>query len=170
MAREYEVSQLVQLMQTMGPDSPLYAPLVASVVDHMDIENREELLATLEKASQPTPEQQKQEEEMRQLQMREQMAKIGVFEAQAAESNARAHKYTVEAELEPKKVQADVMDAVADIRDGVTTADFKRRLDIAQTRLKERELNIKEKEIDSRREQAMQDKAASVELDNLLSS
>ena len=160
MGREYEVSQLVQLMQTMGPESPLYNPLVMSVVEHMDTENREELLATLEKASQPTPEQQEAQQKAQQLQERTQMAQINVFEAQAAESYARAEKYKVEAELEPRKVENDRIDAVSDVRDGVTEQEFQRRLQIAQTKLKERDLNIKEKQVDVNREQANADRAA----------
>jgi hypothetical protein len=160
MGREYEVSQLVQLMQTMGPESPLYNPLVMSVVEHMDTENREELLATLEKASQPTPEQQEAQQKAQQLQERTQMAQISVFEAQAAESYARAEKYKVEAELEPRKVENDRIDAVADVRDGVTEQEFSRRLKIAETKLKERDLNIKEKAIDVQREQAKADREA----------
>jgi hypothetical protein len=163
MAREYEVSQLVQLMQTMGPESPLYAPLVASVVDHMDVQGREELIRTLkeaEKAAQPTPEQQQLQQRQMEMEVRAKQAQISVFEAQAAESYARANKYKVEAEMEPRKVENDRIDAVADVRGDVTEREFKQRLDIAQTKLKERELNIKEKEVDVKREQAMADRAA----------
>jgi hypothetical protein len=35
-AREYEVTQLVQLLQTMGKDSPLYNTLIQSVIDNMN--------------------------------------------------------------------------------------------------------------------------------------
>ena len=47
-AREYEVTQLVQLLQTMGKDSPLYNTLIQSVVDNMNLSNREELLASMQ--------------------------------------------------------------------------------------------------------------------------
>jgi hypothetical protein len=87
---------------------------------------------------------------MHEMEMRAKMAQIAVFEAQAAESNARALKYNVEAELEPRKVENDRIDAVTDIRQGVETADFERRLKIAETRLKEKELNMKDRESRSR--------------------
>lgn len=168
MAREYEVSQLVQLMQTMGPDSPLYAPLVMSVVEHMDVSNAEELVATLQQASQPTPEQQQAQQEQQELMKRKEMAQIAVFEAQANESNARANKYKVEAELEPRKVENDRIDAVADVRDGVTEKEFQRRLRIAETKLKEKDLNIKEKAIDLKFRRAEEDARAGAELNNML--
>jgi hypothetical protein len=155
MAREYQVSQLVQLMQTASPESPIYPALVQAVVDNMDVENREELNAALKKAAQPDPEEQQRQQQMEQMQLdmqiRQGEAQIAVFEAQAAESNARAEKYTVEAQLEPRKVENDRIDAVADIRDGVTAEQFNRRLKVAETKLRERELNIKEKDIDLRR-------------------
>jgi hypothetical protein len=155
MAREYQVSQLVQLMQTASPESPIYPALVQAVVDNMDVENREELNAALKKAAQPDPEEQQRQQQMEQMQLdmqiRQGEAQIAVFEAQAAESNARAEKYTVEAQLEPRKIENDRIDAVADIRDGVTAEQFNRRLKVAETKLRERELNIKEKDIDLRR-------------------
>ena len=160
MAREYEVSQLVQLMQTMGPESPLYAPLVESVVEHMDVQNSAELLQTLQKASEPTKEQQEAQMKAMQTEERVKEAQISVFESQAAESYARANKYKVEAELEPRKVENDRIDAVADVRDGVTAEQFNRRLKVAETKLKERELNIREKDIDLKKQNADADREA----------
>ena len=40
-AREYEVTQLVQLLQTMSPESPLYPALIQSIIDNMNLSNRE---------------------------------------------------------------------------------------------------------------------------------
>ena len=173
MAREYQVSQLVQLMQTASPDSPIYPALVQAVVDNMDIENREQLNGILKKAAQPDPEELKKQQEMEakqlDMQMRQGEAQIAVFEAQANESNARAHKYTVEAELEPRKVENERIDAVADVRDGVTAEQFNRRLKVAETKLKERELNIKEKDIDLKAKASDDDRAAAKELKSALS-
>jgi hypothetical protein len=46
-AREYEVTQLVQLLQTMPAESPLYNTLIQSIIDNMNLSNREELMAKL---------------------------------------------------------------------------------------------------------------------------
>jgi hypothetical protein len=155
MQSEYEVSQLTQLLQTMGDQSPLYAPLVEAIVGHMNISNREELVKTLQEAAKPDPEaiqkQQQMEEQAHQMQMAMQKAQIEAVGGQGAESYARANKYNVEAELEPRKIENERIDAVADVRDGVTEQEFSRRLRIAETKLKEKELNIKEKDIDLRR-------------------
>ena len=39
-AREYEVTQLVQLLQTMSPETPMYPELIKSIVDNMSLANR----------------------------------------------------------------------------------------------------------------------------------
>ena len=64
-AREYEVTQLVQLLQTMSPESPLYNTLIQSIIDNMNVSNREELIAKIDEAAQaaqPTPEQQQMQQ------------------------------------------------------------------------------------------------------------
>jgi hypothetical protein len=149
MAREYEVTQLVQLLQTTSDQSPMYGALVQAIVDNMNVNNREELSAILMQANQPNPEEEKMRKHMQEMEIQLKQGQIDVFKAQANESNMRAEKYRVEAELEPRKVENERIDAVADVRDGVDAAQFQRRLDIANTRLKEKDLNIKEKKVDT---------------------
>ena len=55
-AREYEVTQLVQLLQTMGKDSPMYPLLIEAVIENMNISNREAIVAKLKESQQPNPE------------------------------------------------------------------------------------------------------------------
>src|SRR6056300_887870 len=95
-AREYEVTQLVQLLQTMQQDSPLYPVLVQSIIDNMNLSNREELIATMKKASEPHPEAQQMQQQMQQAQMAFQNAQTATLEAQAQEATARAQKYAIE--------------------------------------------------------------------------
>ena len=54
-AREYEVTQLVQLLQTMSPESPAYPLLIESIVSNMSLTNREQIIQVLRQANQPTP-------------------------------------------------------------------------------------------------------------------
>jgi hypothetical protein len=161
MAREYEVSQLVQLMQTMGDQSPLYPIVVESVIEHMDVSNREKLIAQLKEAAKPDPQQQQLQQKKLEMEIGLQQAQIDAVNAQAAESNARAQKYIVEAQLEPQKLEIEKLDHVADVRDGVTSQEFQRRLDIANVKLQERKLDIEEKKIEA-------DRAAGAELDAAL--
>lgn len=145
MGREYQVGQLVQLLQTTSDQSPMYGTIVESIVDNMNLDNAEDLKADLKKASEPNPEQQQMQQEMHAMEMEMKRQQIAVFQAQANESNARAEKYKVEAELEPRKVENSRIDAVSDVREGVSEQEFQRRLQIANTKLKEKDLNIKEK-------------------------
>jgi hypothetical protein len=87
-AREYEVTQLVQLLQTMKQDSPLYSTLIQSIVDNMNLSNREELLAAMAKASQPNPEAQQMAMAAQQAQLEFQQSQTAALSAQAQESQA----------------------------------------------------------------------------------
>ena len=98
MAREYEVTQLVQLLQTISEQSPVYPLLLEKIVSNMDIADREEFIAALKQASQPTPEQQQAAQQAQQLEQQRAEAEIEVLSGQANEFNARAEKYTQEAQ------------------------------------------------------------------------
>ena len=153
MAREYEVTQLVQLLQTMSPESPLYPALIESIVDNMNISNREELVATLKEAGKPNPEKQEMDKEMHQIAMDLQTAQVSAVGAQANESNSRAAKYTEETRLLPKELEVRKIEAITkNLQPGATEdQEFTRRLKIAETRLKEKDLNIKQEDLKMRR-------------------
>ena len=150
-AREYEVTELVQLLQTMPAESPLYNTLIQSIIDNMNLSNREELMAKLaqaEQASQPTPEQQQMQQAAAQAQMAFQQSQTAALNGQAQESNARAQKIAVETQLAPQELQIDQIKAVtANLKAGdQEDKEFERRMKIAQTFLKEKEIDLKSKE------------------------
>jgi len=147
-AREYEVTQLVQLLQTMPQDSPLYNTLIQSIIDNMNLSNREELLAAMQQAaqaSQPSPEQQQAAQAASQAQLAFQQSQTAALAGQAAESQARAQKIAVETQLAPQELQIDQIKAVtANLKAGdQEDKEFERRMKIAQTFLKEKEIDIK---------------------------
>ncbi len=148
-AREYEVTQLVQLLQTMKQDSPLYPVLVQSIIDNMNLSNREELIATLQQASQPNPEAQQMQQMTMQAQMAFQQAQTAALQGQAAESQARAQKIAIEAQIMPQELEIDKLKAITtNIRPGEEDdREFERRLKIADALLKERDLDIKEQNV-----------------------
>ena len=145
-AREYEVTQLVQLLQTMGKDSPLYNTLIQSVVDNMNLSNREELLAALAQASQPNPEAQQMQQQAQQLQMQFQQSQTQALSAQAQESQARAAKLAAEAAVVPQELEIDKINAITrNLKEGdAEDKEFERRMRVAETLLKEREVKTKE--------------------------
>ena len=143
-AREYETTQLVQLLQTMSPDSPAYPVLIQSIVENMNISNRDEIIAVLQKAQQPNPQAQQMQQMAQQLQMSFQQAQTSVLQAQAQESQARAQKLAIEAQAVPAELELQKIKAsTANLSSG--TADdkeFERRLKIADMQLKEKNLNL----------------------------
>jgi len=146
MAREYEVTQLVQLLQTMEKDSPLYNTLIQSIIDNMNLSNREELLAAMQKATQPNPEAQQAAQAAQQAQMQFQQSQTAALSAQAQESAARASKLSAEAQAVPMELEIDRISAVTrNLREGdQDDKEFERRMRVAETLLKERQIKGKE--------------------------
>jgi len=148
-AREYEVTQLVQLLQTMSPDTPMYPKLVMSIIDNMNLSNREELIATLEQANQPNPEAQQAQQMAQQAQMEFQQSQTAALNGQAQESQARAQKITVEAQAIPQELEIDRIKAVTtNLKAGdADDKEFQKRLEISKQLLKEREVAVKESNV-----------------------
>tara|TARA_R100000988_G_scaffold75164_1_gene39687 strand:- start:3123 stop:5216 length:2094 start_codon:yes stop_codon:yes gene_type:complete len=147
-AREYEVTQLVQLLQTMSQDSPLYPTLIQSIIDNMNLANREELQAKLEQAmqeGQPSPEEQQMQMAAQQAQLQFQQSQTAALQGQAAESQARASKAMMETQLAPQELEIDKIKAITtNIKEGDgDDREFERRMRIAQSLLKEKELELK---------------------------
>lgn len=145
-AREYEVTQLVQLLQTMPADSPLYLSLIQSIIDNMNLSNREELIAQLAEANQPNPEAQQAAQAAQQVQLAFQESQTNALNGQAAESQARAQKITIEAQAIPIELENDRLKAVTtNLQAGdQDDKEFERRIKVANTLLKEREIAVKE--------------------------
>ena len=142
-AREYEVTQLVQLLQTLGQDSPIYPLLVTAVIDNMGLANREELIAQIQQMSQPDPQAQQAAQMAQQAQMATIEAQLQLTQAQAQKTQAEAQKTMVQAQLEPQVAQAKMIAALSNnLNEDDETKDFERRVKVA-------ELAIKEKDIDT---------------------
>jgi len=135
-AREYEVTQLVQLLQTMSPESPMYPMLIESIVDNMNLSNREEIIEGLRQANQPNPQQQEMQQMAMQMEMAQKQATVENIQAQTAEIVSRVQQNQVETELLP-------YDTVAKLPNE-SDKEFQRRVKLAELLLKERELESKE--------------------------
>ena len=141
-AREYEVSQLVQLLQTMPADSPMYPEIIQSVVDNMNLSNRETLIAKLKEAAVPDPVAQAAAE----MDNQQKQAYIAVLQGQAQESAARASKISTETELLPIAAETDRLKVLTtNLQDGdEDEKEFAQRAKVAELVLKEREIVSKE--------------------------
>jgi hypothetical protein len=135
-AREYEVTQLVQLLQTMSPESPLYNLLIQSIVENMNLSNREEMIALIRQSTEKTPEQQQAEQEAMALQKGLQEAQINVLNGQAEEFMARASKYEAETKAVPVKLETDRVKTIGEL-DSDDERNFKQRVEIAKLAIQE---------------------------------
>jgi hypothetical protein len=153
-AREYEVTQLVQLLQTMQQDSPIYPVLIQSIIDNMNLSNRDELIAMMQQASQPDPQAQQMAMAAQQAQMEFQQSQTAALNAQAAESQARAQKYAIDTQLAPEELQIDKINAITrNLQAGdEDDKEFERRLKVANALLKEREIEGKRPNVSNTRQ------------------
>jgi hypothetical protein len=162
-AREYEVAQLGQILQTVGDDSPLKPALIEAIVDHMNVSNKEEIIALMKQANQPNPEQQQANEELRQAQMAFQASQTAALNGQAAESQARAEKYNAEMRAVPVKLETEQL-KVAAMMDDEDDKNFDRRMQILDRQLKERSLEVKQEKAVARKPQQPQQPPTAPEL------
>ena len=153
-AREYEVTQLVQLLQTMDRQSPLYNTLIQSIIDNMNLSNREELLAAMAQAMQPNPQAQQMAQMAQQAQLEFQQSQTAALAAQAQESNARASKLAAEAMAVPQELEIDKINAITrNLKEGdAEDKEFERRMRVAETLLKEKAIEGKNNANDTTRD------------------
>ena len=142
MAREYEVAQLSQILQVIPPDSPAHGAVLKGIIDHLNVSNREELIAAIEAGNQPNPEAQKAQQEQQQMQMAITQGQVSLLNAQASESQARGQKYNVEAQVLPQEMTLKYADTDGDGK--ADDKDFEKRIRMAELMLKERELDGKQ--------------------------
>jgi len=147
--REYEVTQLVQLLQTMPQDNPLYPALIKSIVDNMALSNREELDAMIDQSMQPDPQQQEMAQVSAKAQLEFTQGQTAALVGQANESNSRAKKIEAETIAVPIKLESDRIEALADLTrsEGDLDKDDKLKLKIAETAIKEKKVSVEEAKI-----------------------
>ena len=146
-AREYEVTQLVQLLQTMSQDSPIYPVLIQSIVDNMQLQNREELIKTITQAMQPDAQAQEAQQIVQKSQLDFQDSQTYALTGQGKESEARAQKIAIETRAIPIDLENERLKAVAtSIRaeGDIEKDEFESRVKIAQTLIDEKKLGLEE--------------------------
>jgi len=152
-AREYEVTQLVQLLQTMPADSPIYPMLIEAIIENMNLSKREEMIQAIKQSQQPTPEAQQAQQQAQQMEMmklqvelEKQKATTAALQAQAAESGARAEKYNQEARMEQFNAETDRIKATASAsKEDVDDKEFNKRMQIAELTLKKQQMDLAER-------------------------
>ena len=111
----------------------------------MNLSNREELLAAMQQAMQPNPQQQQLAQAAQQAQLEFQQSQTAALAAQAQESNARASKLSAEAMAVPQELEIDKINAITrNLKEGdAEDKEFERRMRVAETLLKEKRIEGK---------------------------
>jgi hypothetical protein len=153
LAREVEQLQLINLLKTLGADTPITPILLAGVIENSSLPNRQQLLQQMADAMQPDPQQQQMAQMAQVAQMETAKAQIADLNASAAEKQARAQKALVEANLAPEETKAKIVGALStNLSESPDDKAFKQRVEIANLMLKEETINVKKQDIAQNRE------------------
>ena len=145
-AREYEQKQLAFLMQTLGAQSPLTPILMQGILENSSLSNKAKLMAQMAEMSKPNPQQEQLANQAAQLDVAGKQADVQVKQSDAMLKKAQAQKASVEANLEPRVVNAKVIAALSNnLDDNAEGADFEKRAKIADLMLKEKDINSNER-------------------------
>jgi hypothetical protein len=151
MAREYEQSQFIALLQTLGPNTPVLPLILKGVIQNSSLSNRAEMIEALDKMSQPNPQQAEMEQMQQQLAIQAAQAQIAVNTTQAKRNEAEAMNTMVETQLKPQEVQAKIVASTTQNlpnNDALAAQEFDRRVKIADLMLKEKDIENKLKVVE----------------------
>lgn len=145
-AREYEQQQLIALLQTLGPDTPVLPMILKGILQSSSLANKMEMEAKLDEMMQPNPEQQAMQQAEFQLATATAQANLKKLESETAKNMTQAEKTATETQLMPVEVQAKLAQGLsANIRGDNTQNEFAQRAKIAELALKEADINSNER-------------------------
>ena len=145
-AREYEQQQLIALLQTLGPDTPVLPMILKGIIASSSLPNRADMIQQLDAMMQPNPEQQQLQQANTQLQITAAQAEIAKLQSEATRNNASAQKDVVEAQLMPQETQAKIISGLSqNIRGQDSSGEFAQRAKIAELALKEEDIKSNER-------------------------
>jgi hypothetical protein len=154
MAREYEQQQLIGLLQTLGPDTPVLPIILKGIIANSSLSNRAEMEQALAQMSQPNPEQQQQQQMAMQMQMEQTQAQTQVLQAKAMRDQAEAQKTVVETQLLPEELKTKVISSLSTNLDA--DAEFEKRAKIAELMLAEKDIDNKGKIVELQMQKSRQ--------------
>ena len=153
--KEHEQQQLIGLMQTLGPNSPIVPVLLRSIIATSSLLNKEQLMMQLDQMSQPDPQAQQMQQQAQQLQMGLVEAQANELNARAAESaadaqeaQARTQKLLIESSLLDDKAKIDLIRTLTANLNNKDKQEFDKRAKTAEILLKERDLLSNERIVD----------------------
>jgi hypothetical protein len=140
-AREYEQQQLVGLMQTLGPTSPITPVLLQGIIQSSSLSNRDDIIAQLQKMSQPDPQAQQVQQQMQHVALATAEATLQKTQAEAALAQASAQKVGAQTQVIP--IETQIKAVAAQSKNQVSPID--NILKVANTALKEADIKSNER-------------------------
>ena len=146
LAREFEQQQLIGLLQTLGPNTPVLPLILKGILQNSSLTNRAELIQALDQMSQPNPEAQQAAQQQQQMQMALVEAELADKQSKAQKQQAEAQKAMVDAQTAPQIAQAKIISALSNnLNENNEGADFERRLKLAELALKQEDIRSNER-------------------------
>jgi hypothetical protein len=97
MAKELEMQQMVQMLQSIPKDSPAFNVILLATFQNSSLHNRDQIVNALMQGDEPNPEEQQMQQAHMELEMRQLEADIQKTTAEAQEEQAKAMKWQSEA-------------------------------------------------------------------------
>ncbi len=147
LAKEVEQLQFINLLKTLGPNSPVVPLLLQGILDNSSLPNKETLKQMLMMSQQK---EQQMKQQQTQLALAQAQAQIALYNSEAQENTAQAQNYMMDAQTKPQEIQAKLMTALATNLPSEAdeqAAEFKRRVQTAELMLKEQELELKKQDM-----------------------
>lgn len=144
LAREVEQLQFINLMKTLGPDSPMMPILMKGVIEGSSLPNKQQLLQMLAQSQQPDPQQQQIQQMTLQMQMQQAQLEMQKTASEVEVNKSVATKNIVDAQTKPEEVRAKIIAAASTNlpnEDDKIAAEFDRRVKVAELMLKEADLD-----------------------------
>ena len=105
MAKELEMTQMVQMLQAIPKDSPAFNVILLAMMQNSSIHNRDQIVQGLLQGQQPNPQAEQMQQMAMDLQVQQAQAEIQKTLAEAEEEKAKAIKWQAEAaEKQPNEI------------------------------------------------------------------
>jgi len=114
-ARELEQQQLIQLLQTVPPESPAFMVMLKAIYDNSSLSNKEELVTVIEQMMQPDPQAQQLQQLQTQLAIQKEQAEIEERQSRTQENLADRLKTLADIELGQDKLDTELQSQILDL-------------------------------------------------------
>ena len=144
-AREHEQMQFLNLLKTLGADSPIVPLILSAVIENSGLSNRDSLIAQLQEMMKPNPQQDQAQQAAMQMEMQKTQLELADLQADIQLKQAKAQSEAVDPQLKPAELQAKVASSASKYLDTADdpTKEFEKRIKLANVALKEKDIDTK---------------------------